>query len=142
MPRINLIKRSGVFIPSLPEDEIKISKIKSGTIIEAEIKCPRNSKFHRKFFALLQVVLDGADYDNVNQILILLKFKLGHYDKIENTNGKIIYSPKSISFASMDNIEFQQFYNQAVDKIISDFLPSWKREDVDKAVDHILRNFG
>lgn len=137
--KINLIKHYQVLLPSLPQDAELLESIKFGEILEIDIKRPRNGKFHRKFFALLQVVKDRTDYDNVEQILHLLKLKLGYYEMIVNTNGKPVYYPKSISFAKMEQPEFEQFYNQSVNVILRDFVPNLTRQDIDEAVNRIIR---
>lgn len=137
--KINLIKHYQVLLPSLPQDAELLEGIGFGEILEVEIKRPRNGKFHRKFFALLQVVKESTDYDNVEQILLLLKLKLGHYETIVNTNGKPIYYPKSISFAKMEQPEFEQFYSQSVNVILRDFVPNWTQQDIEQAVDRIIR---
>jgi hypothetical protein len=36
-------------------------------------------------------------------------------------NGKIVYVPKSINFASMDQTEFEKFYSRCIDTAIKYF---------------------
>lgn len=137
--KIRLIKTGGVLIPSLPEDELALENIKRGQIVEAELKRPRNAKFHKKFFALIGIVVENTEYENAEQVLHLIKLKLGHFDYIVNTNGKQIYIPKSISFSKMDNDSFNKFYNQTVNIVLRDFLTNWKNSDIDAAIDQISR---
>jgi len=129
----------GVLAPSLPDDEIALSSLKRGEIVEVTLKKPRNSAFNRKYFAMLQIVVDNTEYDNSEQILHLLKLKLGYYDEIISTNGKVVYIPKSISFAKMTPDEFSRFYNQSINIILRDFLTSWKDSDIDSAINQIIR---
>lgn len=137
--KISLIKVGGVLAPSLPDDEIALSSLKRGEIVEVTLKKPRNSAFNRKYFAMLQIVVDNTEYDNSEQILHLLKLKLGYYDEIISTNGKVVYIPKSISFAKMTPDEFSRFYNQSINIILRDFLTSWKDSDIDSAINQIIR---
>jgi len=139
MTTINLIRKGDYFVPSLEEDLEKLTKVKFGEIIQVTFKKPRNSKFHRKFFALLQIVVGNTDYKNVNQVLMLMKLKLGYFEFIVNTNGKLVYMPKSISFGKMDEIEFQIFYKQAIHKVLSDFLTNWEEEHVNQAIEQVIR---
>lgn len=135
---INLVKRNGVLMPSLPEDELALQSIKQGEIVAVKLTKPRNSAFNRKYFALLQIVVDNTDYSNTDQILHLMKLKLGYFDQIVNTNGKVVCIPKSISFAKMDSEKFNQFYNQSINIILRDFLPKWNNENIDLAVNQII----
>lgn len=58
---LQLIKQSpGILIPANPEtSEILQSKIKLGAVLVARFRQPRNSAFHRRFFALLNL---GFEY--------------------------------------------------------------------------------
>jgi len=137
--KINLIKHGGVLLPSLPDDELALSSLKRGEIITATIAKSRNSAFNRKFFALLGIVVENTEYINTEQVLHLLKLKLGHYDEIINTNGKVIYAPKSISFGKMSPDEFSKFYNQSINIILRDFLTDWKDGQINEAINQVVR---
>ena len=92
--KISLIKMHGVLAPSLPDDELALESIKRGEIVTVNVTRSRNSQFNRKFFALLNIVVENTEYLNTDQILHLLKLKLGHYDEVVSTNGKIVYIPR------------------------------------------------
>ena len=127
-------------MPSLPDDIASLESIPQGCIVEVELKRPRNAKFHKKFFALIGIVVDNHDnYSTTEQVLHIIKLKLGHYQTIINTNGKLIYIPKSISFSSMDQDTFNKFYNNTVDIVLRDFLTNWKNEDIMRAIDEVSR---
>lgn len=140
MTKINLIKRNGVLVPSLPDDEDKLARFKSGEIVRAEITRPRNIFFHRKFFALLRVVLEHTDqFENTDQILHILKLRLGHFETlIEPSTGKQFLKPKSISFASMDEDDFSKFYNETVAVLLQFFLTGWAKEDLEAAYNEVM----
>lgn len=129
MAVIRLEKRADYLVPSLEEDKDKASKIKHGEVIQVEFKRIRNPKFHKKYFALLQIVAEYDDrYDTVNDVLLVMKLKLGHYRTIVNTDGRVIYVPKSISFGSMEQIDFEDFYSRTINKILSDFVTHWVQQ--------------
>ena len=137
--KIRLEKKGDYFVPSLTSDALLANGFKQDEIVEFEAKRPRKAWRHKKYFALLQIVVDNTDYVNVDQVLILVKLKLGYYDTIINTNGKPIYSPKSISFGTMDEEPFRIFYNDTVNIILSDFLTNWKNDDIMKAIEQVAR---
>jgi hypothetical protein len=137
--KIRLEKKGDYFVPSLTSDALLANGFKQDEIIEFEAKRPRNAQFHKKYFALLQIIVDNTDYINVDQVLILMKLKLGYYNTIINTNGKVVYEPKSISFASMDEFTFHKFYNDTIDVLLRDFLPNWQNEDTQKVIDQVVR---
>lgn len=140
MTDVYVVRRGNAFIAGWPDDQEKLKRVHEGEMIKVSFSKPRNAKFHKKYFALLQVVVDNDDrYEGVEEVLHVMKLKLGHYDNIVNTDGRIIYKPKSISFAKMDDIAFNDFYQKTVNKILKDFLKKWDEETLDKAVDIIIR---
>ena len=135
--RVNLVKLNGALYPSLDTDAEQLAKIKQGQVVCYEIKRPRNGGFHRKYFALLGIVVDNCDY-NLEQLLHIIKLKLGHFEQIINTNGKVIYIPKSISFAKMDQDQFEEFYSKTINVILKDFIPDTDEAYLNGMVNQIV----
>ena len=53
-------------------------KLAQGEVVRVELRRPRNPQFHRKFFALLQLVRDATDqWPTVEALLVALKFHMG-----------------------------------------------------------------
>lgn len=121
-----------------PIDEIGQEALRSiaiGDLIRVRMTKLRNPQHHRLFFALVNKVYENQDhYHNVEHFLTALKVALGHCDTVICKNGNTAYIPKSISFARMDQIEFDQFFNKAVDLICRDFLPGVKSDDLRREV--------
>jgi hypothetical protein len=119
----------GVLLPSDDECIEAINKIKNGTEIMIEYKQKRNVKFHRKAFALLNLVLKNQDkYSNINDLLVEFKLKSGHYEEHITTKCKIIYVPKSIAFSEMDELEFNELYSKFIDIALQHFISMSKEE--------------
>ena len=102
-------------------------------LIEAETKELRNPGHHRKFFALLKIVHENLPermYDyNIDDFREDLTIEAGHFRNAWDwRHQKMRSKAKSISFAKMDQHEFEQFYDRCCDVIIRDFWP-----DMDKA---------
>ena len=108
-----LIKVPQGFVPYTKESVDALKKIPNNTIVKTSISMPRNNKFHRKFFALLTKV--AINLDTKESILLdYIKEELGMYDVVKVGN-KTLKEYHSISFASMDEIEFAQFYDNSID---------------------------
>ena len=93
-----------------------LRRIKVGSVVKAEIVRPRNLRHHRQFFALLNLVWSSAgDWPSVEDLLIELKLKLGiTRDVIIRESGEVVKVLGSISFANMDQSQFDAFYERAV----------------------------
>lgn len=104
-------------VPEFDSDNEQLSKLKAGTTYRFEVKAPRNYQFHKKFFALVNLCFQNqeefADFEDLRAVLIM---KAGFYKAIRTDKGTI-YLPKSISFATMDNIEFEHVYSRVLDEV-------------------------
>lgn len=123
MAKIALIKNdNNVFYLAHDSDYEEAKKIKAGEVYMFEFKKPRNYQFHKKFFALIKLVFDNQEhYRNMEHLRHDLTIRAGYYDIRYDMDGGEIQDPKSISFGSMDELEFNEFYNAVVDTIVKYF---------------------
>ena len=128
--KVTLVKQlNNSFKVAFDSDYEKIKKIKSGDEVECEIKKPRNYKFHKKLFALLNLVYQNQEhYSNIEHLRTDLTIAAGFYDKRVSVHGEEVVEAKSISFASMDEHEFNELYSAIVDQIVKYF--HFDREDI------------
>ena len=96
-------------------DYDKMKRIKAGDLLECEIKKPRNYKFHKKYFALLNMIFDNQErYSNITDLRHDLTVEAGYYTLRENLQGDTIKTPNSISFSQMDELEFSELYTKTI----------------------------
>jgi hypothetical protein len=117
---LNLVRTPNGLVPIDDESVEAIKKIKIGYDIFVEFKPRRNMKFHKKYFALLNAVLvNQRYYKTVDNLHEAIKYKAGYYETIIPLRGESFLKTNSISFSSMDNLEFERFYNLAIDECIA-----------------------
>ena len=111
------LKRIGArLVPINDLGNEQLAELPLDEIIKAKISRPRNVGHHRKFFALVKVVFDNQDhYTNQETMRKVMIMQAGYYDTIKVMKGDTVYLPKSISFGSMDQNEFQEFYERFLD---------------------------
>ncbi len=133
---INLIKEGQTLHPETFEDKALLGQYEDGDVIRFRIIKGRNLGHHRKFFAMLRFVrfnmpehLTDA-YRNEEQLLDEIKLKVGHSETRYRMDGTEWAKPKSINFESMDQNEFNEFYNRALDVVILDIMKGVTREDL------------
>lgn len=138
-----LLKRQGnTLLPLSEQDFERLQRIKEGMIIEVEYKKPRNPLFHNKFMSMIRVVFDNQEqYDTIEGVMNVFKVQLGHCDTMMYRDLEIKI-PRSISFSKMDEIEFAEFYNRAVEFALSRFLPTVTREQLEQYVSQIANYAG
>lgn len=107
---------------SFNSDYEKIKKLKVNEEYQCEIKRPRNIKFHRKFFALINMLFDNQEiYNNADDLRGDLIVEAGFYRVVTDFKGVEKKKPKSIKFSSMDEDEFSDLYNRVLDVIVQHF---------------------
>lgn len=136
--KISLVKTlSGVFKLAFDSDFENAKKIPVNEPFEIEYKKVRNYKFHKKFFALINMVYQNQErYNNIDELREHLTIASGYFNISYDLDGVEQKKVKSISFASMDEIEFNEFYNAVIDTIIKYF--HFDRQDI---IDNIEQYF-
>ncbi len=121
--------QGNVLIPADPAAEQFIASLKLGNGAAVEVKKARNIRFHRKFFALLQLAFDiweptgekmwkgvpiRKDFERFREDITILA---GHYDVSYALDGSVKLTAKSISFANCDEHEFESVYDAVLDVV-------------------------
>lgn len=121
--KIVLIKTlSGNIIPAYEQDKERLKKFKAGEPFMADVTKPRNLKFHRKFFGLLNLVLENQEiYKHIEDLRRDITIEAGYFYHRTTMLGEVVKEPKSISFAAMDDAEFSEFYDKCINVIIQHF---------------------
>lgn len=144
-----LVKNNGQLIPYEIEDKKVFDKIGDGEFVSFSTYDVRSIRYHRRFFALLQKVLEhipekimvytdkktGIIYDryiSVENLLIELKLQMGLYDLHTTLGGREIYVPRSINFSEMGQKRFQRFVKEAQPVILKRFLPDIDEKTFEK----------
>ena len=124
-------------VPMYDSDYEEKKKLHTGDNVLCDITRPRNYEFHKKFFALIRLVFDNlpeyiADTFNIyseEDMLNAFKIDLGLYTIINVGNQQLV-KLGSISFAKMDNTEFERFYNRSIDIVLNKYMNGTGRFDL------------
>lgn len=110
------------FIPASSEAESLMKKIKLNELVTIDVKKPRSLQNHRRYFALLKLVLSNQEeYKSIDDLLEVIKIKLKLYDVKHTLEGKPYPQLHSINFASMKELDFQKVFTDTLN-ILSEFL--------------------
>lgn len=110
-----------------------LSQIPMGDIVRADVKRPRNLGHHRRFFALVSVIYENQTrYTSPETLLDAIKVHIGHCDVMKLSDGREVHTPKSISFASMDQIAFGLFWDRVVACVCREIIPGLDRADLER----------
>lgn len=123
MTAVLMRKRLKMLEPIDDDGRRLLARMAPGRVVSVEIKRPRNVLFHRKFFAMLNLILQNQEhYTSIDDLLDVCKLRVGHVKVIQTKHGDVRV-PKSISFAEMDETAFAEFYERAVDWMVAEVIP-------------------
>jgi hypothetical protein len=143
-------KLYNTFAPDSQADEDAMEALKPGGVYKAVFTQPRNYKYHQKFFVLLDVAYEAweapeLEHKGVQVAKNRERFRkdiiiqCGFYDLSVGIDGRVRCDAKSISFAGMDQDEFEILYSTAIDVILGKVLKDYTRDDLDEQVNRVLR---
>lgn len=160
MAEINLVKLPDGGLKGMSDrDQLAYNRFRSrlknaepGEVIEIEAKLPRNSRFHRKFFALLNLGFEhwepgrkhkqykgmpvAKNFDHFRKEVTILA---GFYEQTFDLDGNMKLEAKSISFASMEDDEFEAVYSAVLNVLLDKVFSRYRgRAEVDSIVERIM----
>lgn len=130
-----------------------IKGLEPGEIVKITFKKVRNGKYHRKFFALLNFAYDAWEPDrqrktykgvpvtkNFERFRSDVTIQAGFYTQTFDLDGNMRLEAQSISFAAMDDLEFERVYSAVSDVILQKVLVTYAgREELDAVIEKVLR---
>jgi len=109
-------------------------KWKLGDVLLIDIRKPRNSNHHRKFFALLNITFENQNrFPSLEALRTAVIIDAGWFNVIELLDGNKHLKPKSISFASMKQNEFDQLYSDVINSCLK-LLSGTTSEDLEREI--------
>jgi len=122
-------------------------------IAQVDLLVPRDKVKHRKFFALLNVGFEAwepgrkhktykgrqvaKDFEQFREDTIILA---GFYDQTFDMAGHMKLKAKSISFANMDDMEFERLYSAVAQVLLEKVLTTYAgRDELDEIVEKIMK---
>lgn len=123
----------------LHDSDLDLKKrLRVGSVVRCKVSNPRNYEHHKKFFALVRLTFDNLPLPLVekwnirNEYDMLRRFKrdLVYFTNTINEYGEHEIEYLSISFAAMEQHEFEQFYNQCIDLVLFKYIKGIDKQDL------------
>lgn len=132
------------FVPLYDSDYDLKQRLRVGSTVRCKVSLPRNYEFHKKFFALVRLTFENlplrfVEHWNIrsaDDMLRRFKRDLGYCKTYVNSYGEREIEYKSISFAAMDEQQFEVFYNDCVNLVLYKYIPGIGRDDLTEEIEH------
>jgi len=164
MPEMELVRTSRGEIRGFTEGDDKkwkrycawVEGLEPGEFFTLVYKQPRNLRFHRKFFAMLNHSFEHwepeqgrkrftykgraitKDFDQFRKDILILA---GFYEARYDLKGRVELQAKSIAFDKMEEDEFERVYEAVLKVLLEQVLTNYTRDDLDRVVEQ-LQAFG
>jgi len=112
-----LFRRSGLaLIPVTREARELFAKIKDGASVMVEVWTPRNMAQHRKYFAVLNTVVEATGkWTSTEHLRRDILLALHRYDEhVNQFTGEVERIPHSMAVASMPREDFERLYDETM----------------------------
>ncbi len=144
-------------IPDSEDDAELLSKIKLGRVVKLQFTQPRNYKFLKKYFALMNLAFDYFDPPQHGEGSALAeKYEVqktaerfrkditilaGYHEMTYRLNGDVRVEAKSIAFGNMDEDEFEKLYSACIDVIINKVCTQFTEDELRRQVEDMVLAF-
>jgi len=135
----------GILVPADEQSAKFVGKLIKNDVVTSNFVKPRNYRFHKKWFSLVKFAFDNwtppkikhqgsfveKDFDNFRGNIVTLT---GNSNTVFNLNGSFEVIPKSISFAKMNEEEFNELYAKTKVVILDNILINYTKEDLSEVI--------
>lgn len=115
-PNLQFVVERGKLSPAGPYEAEALSTYSNGAKLTVTLHQKRSLPLLRKYWSVLRDVVNNCStpWDSPDEASDALKLALGVTDISKTVSGKWFIRPGSISFNSMDEAEFRDFYDKAM----------------------------
>ncbi|MCI2809365.1 DUF1367 family protein [Eoetvoesiella caeni] len=125
----------------------RMFKLEPGEMMHIQTNLPRSGPYHRRHMKIEQTVFEAQErFQIFDQFLYWVKVGAGWVTWAAGPSGGVVPIPRSISYATADQDEFQQFHEQVMGFLrgphAARYLwPHLKNGAADEMMDSILMGF-
>lgn len=118
-PTLQVVKRDGVLYPVTRYDAEIIEVYKNDQLFNIQAVSERSPQHHKLYWSILNNVIKSTQkWATSAHLHDDLKMLCGYYRTVVNkANGGVYYVPDSIAFTKMDQKEFNDFFEHAMQKL-------------------------
>jgi hypothetical protein len=130
MASLYLRKTLSGFVPNDEASAELWRRYKQGGVYRADVVKPRSYQHHKLAFALLNLTFDNQDrYTDFETFRKAVALAAGHVEELVTLEGEIVRLPASLSFDSLDEIEFTRVFG-AMMTVCANLLHDMGRDEL------------
>ena len=131
---------NGALVPADADSREKIGRLKNGRLIMIRALAPRNPLQHRLLWHLARLVHENSEnFTSSEHVVEQMKIGTGLTDRVQLIVpgiGTVIQERgKSISFESMPQAEFEEWFERVLDYTVIHLLPGIDKDEVRRNIE-------
>lgn len=136
--KIILLKTDSGLIPAMGRDRELFAKIKPGKFVLVEIRQPRNIKQLKLYWSLIHLIFPNqSTWKTEEDLSDAIKCAVGHCEQTTLKDGRLMVRPKSISFSKADQEQWEAFFQDVINLVITKILPGVKEADLRRELEEM-----
>lgn len=131
----------GKLVPASAHDQECLVDLGFGKEYAAKLTSakPRSVQQNKFYWALLgKVVENQRHYRRSEQLHIWIKVRLGYVEEMVFHDNRTATKVSSTAFDKMDNHDFRQYMDAAIDVLVTEIIPGLKRTALIREVENML----
>lgn len=130
---------NGRLIPCNESGQEAVRKVAVNDVVMVEMRRPRNIQWHRKMFALFNLLYQNQSrYPTMDDLRSAMLVYIGFCTEIKLKDDRVVYVPKSLSFAKLSQEGFEQVWQSLVRVACEKIIPNMKEEDLQREIAEIV----
>ncbi len=114
-------------------------KIAINEVVMVEMKRPRNLQWHKKTFALFNLLYQNQTrYPTMDDLRSALLVHVGFCTEIKMRDDRTVYVPKSLAFSKLDQEGFEQLWDSLVKMACEKIIPHLSEEDLRREIEEFV----
>lgn len=111
-----------------------LKRFKLGESVWIEVRKARNPRFHRMYFALLNLTFENQErYTSFEHFRKAVQIAAGHVEELITLDGEVLLQPKSIAFDQLDDLQFQVVFSETM-KVCAKLLGDLDLHELEREV--------
>lgn len=125
----------GALVPADSDSKERLNRVRDGTLVMVRAKAPRNPKQHRLLWHLARMIHENSEsFESAEHVVEQMKIGTGLTDRMQLTIpgiGVVIQERgKSITFESMPQSEFEDWFERVLDYTVVSLLPGVSKDEI------------
>lgn len=139
MPKLIMQRVEGGLRPVDEEGWQYVMRLEPGDQVMVEFRRPRSIQHHKLYWKMIATIQQHVTDLSTDDLHNLIKVGAGYGRIVESKSmGRVALPKASIAFESMDQDEFNEFWERAIRFVLEQVVPGLKRDELEREITELV----